>query len=100
MAWQISFTYWLAHVALGSFLLLAAGCLAVSLCRQPVRRLRLAEFTLLGCLLVPWLNLVPGLPHYALGWLEAARTEPAVSAPAADQPAPLVAVPVPAKSSV
>ena len=59
MAWQISFLYWLAHAALGAFLLLAAGCLAVRLCRQPVRRLRLAEFTLLGCLMAPWLSLVP-----------------------------------------
>jgi beta-lactamase regulating signal transducer with metallopeptidase domain/protocatechuate 3,4-dioxygenase beta subunit len=92
MAWQISFLYWLAHAALGAFLLLAAGCLAVRQCRQPVRRLRLAEVTLLGCLLAPWLNLVPGLPHYALGWLEPSSAEPAVSAPTADQPAPLVVV--------
>jgi beta-lactamase regulating signal transducer with metallopeptidase domain len=98
MAWQSSFLYWLAHAALGAFLLLAVGCLAVRLCRQPVRRQRLAELTLLGCLLVPWLNLVPGLPHYALGWLEASRAEPAVSAPGADQFAPLVVAPAPAKS--
>jgi beta-lactamase regulating signal transducer with metallopeptidase domain len=97
MAWQTGFLDWLAHAALGSFLLLAVGCLAVRLCRQPVRRLRLAELTLLGCLLAPWLNLVPGLPHYALGWLE---STPAVSTLRADQPAPLVVVPVSTTSSL
>ncbi len=65
MAWQTNFLHWLAHAALSAFLLLAAGCLAMRLCRQPARRLRLAELTLLSCLLAPWLYLVPGLPHYA-----------------------------------
>ena len=71
MAWHIYLWNWLAHAALGALLILAAGCLAVRLCRQPVRRLRLAELTMLGCLLAPWLHLVPGLPGYPLGWLRA-----------------------------
>ena len=97
MAWQISFLYWLAHAALSAFLLLGAGCLAVRLCRQPVRRLRWAELTLVGCLLAPWLNLVPGLPHVGLGWLEAARTETALPAPEADETAPPVGVTEPVR---
>jgi beta-lactamase regulating signal transducer with metallopeptidase domain/5-hydroxyisourate hydrolase-like protein (transthyretin family) len=84
MTWQIDFFSWLVHAALSAFLLLAAGCLAVRLCRQPVRRLRLAELTLLGCLLVPWLNLVPGLPHYGLDWLAASQPEPVLSVPQDD----------------
>lgn len=88
MAWQLSFLCWLTHAALSAFLLLGAGCLAVRLCRQPVRRLRLAELTLIGCLLAPWLHLVPGLPHYALGLLEATRVESAVRAPETEEFAP------------
>ncbi|MHB1425182.1 MAG: M56 family metallopeptidase [Gemmataceae bacterium] len=91
MAWQISFLSWLAHAAVSAFLLLAAGCLAVRLCRQPVRRQRLAELTLLGCLLAPWLNLVPGLPHFALGWLGTSQVEPALAAPQDDpNPSPVL----------
>ena len=88
MAWHIYLWNWLAHAALGALLILAAGCLAVRLCRQPVRRLRLAELTMLGCLLAPWLHLVPGLPGYPLGWLRAPQPEATDSAPAADEPAP------------
>jgi protocatechuate 3,4-dioxygenase beta subunit len=95
MAWQITFLSWLAHAALGGFLVLAAGCLAVRLCREPVRRLRLAELTLLGCLLVPWLNGVPGLPRYELGWLGAPRAD-AAPAPGADRPGPAPGVQDPA----
>ena len=56
MAWHISLWHWLAHAALSGFLLLAVGCLALRPVRQPVRRLRLAELTLFGCLLAPWLS--------------------------------------------
>src|SRR5437660_729294 len=43
MAWHVTLWHWLAHAALGSFLVLAVGCLAVRPVRQPVRRLRLAR---------------------------------------------------------
>jgi len=66
MAWHVGLWYWLAHAALGGSLILALGCLAVRAVRQPVRRLRLAELTLLGCLLAPWLILLPGLPRFFL----------------------------------
>jgi beta-lactamase regulating signal transducer with metallopeptidase domain/uncharacterized GH25 family protein len=77
MTWHVPVFHWLANAALGGFLLLGAGCLAVRCCRQPVRRLRLIELTLLGCLLVPWLSRVPGLPHWSAGLL---------GAPPADDP--------------
>ena len=60
MAWHIGIWHWLAQAALGSALVLACGCLAARLARQPVRRLRLLELTLLGCLAAPWLGMVPG----------------------------------------
>src|SRR5262245_43219509 len=66
MSWHISVWYWLLHAALGSFLILGSACLAALVCRQPVRRLRLIELTLAGCLLVPWLVLVPGLPRWPI----------------------------------
>jgi beta-lactamase regulating signal transducer with metallopeptidase domain/protocatechuate 3,4-dioxygenase beta subunit len=69
MAWHIPFWHWLVHAALGGLLVLGAGCLAAALCRQPVRRLRLIELTLCGCLLTPWLSLLSGLPQWSLGWL-------------------------------
>jgi beta-lactamase regulating signal transducer with metallopeptidase domain/protocatechuate 3,4-dioxygenase beta subunit len=74
MAWHILFWNWLAHAAVGGFLVLCGGCLAAWLCRQPVRRLRMIELTLLGCLVVPWLGLLPGLPQWSLGWLATAET--------------------------
>lgn len=87
MTWHLSFLYWLIHSALSTLLLLAAGCLAVQLCRQPVRRLRVVELTLLGCLLAPWLNFAPGLPHFTLGWLKSAPEE-TTTPTSADRAAP------------
>src|SRR5262249_40397486 len=79
MAWQIPFGIWLAHAALGGLLVFSAGFLAARLCRQPIQRLRVIELTLLGCLLVPWLSLVSGVPQWSLGWLPA--SEPRAEAP-------------------
>jgi beta-lactamase regulating signal transducer with metallopeptidase domain/protocatechuate 3,4-dioxygenase beta subunit len=70
MIWHIPVWTWLAHAAVGTLLVLAAGCLGAALSRQPVRKLRLIELTLLGCLLAPWLSLLSGLPQWSLGWLE------------------------------
>src|SRR5271169_1245901 len=70
MSWQFSVLQWLVHAALGGFVFLALGCVAVRFCRQPVRRLRLIELTLLGCLLAPWVNQLPGIPQWFLGWID------------------------------
>ena len=69
MSVSLTVLMWLTHAALGSFVILAAGCLAVRLCRQPVRRLRLIELTLLGALLVPCLSRLEWLPHWSAAWL-------------------------------
>src|SRR5262252_6505715 len=87
MAWHTPVWYWLAHAALGSLVILALGGLAVRLCREPARRIRLIELTLLGCVLVPWLSRLPGTPRWSLGWLDGPPAEEAAAAPAADGPA-------------
>jgi beta-lactamase regulating signal transducer with metallopeptidase domain/protocatechuate 3,4-dioxygenase beta subunit len=95
MAWPIDPGTWLAHSALAGCVVLAAGSAAVRLCREPVRRLRLAELTLLGCLLAPGVYFVPGLPHVSLAWRQApaAPAVPAAEAPAAPGWAPPEAAP-------
>src|SRR4051794_15580115 len=88
MAWHTPVWYWLAHAALGSFVILVFGGLAVRLCREPARRIRLIELTLLGVLLVPWLSGLPGTPRWSLGWLSEPPTEEAARAPVEDGPTP------------
>lgn len=86
MAWHLGALTWLAHAAVGGSLFLAVGCLAVALCRQPVRRILLIELSLAGALLLPWATALPWLPHCSIGWLDLA--EPAAQAPTmAESPA-------------
>jgi protocatechuate 3,4-dioxygenase beta subunit len=87
MAWHIPLWYWLAHAAIGGLLVLGGGCVGARLCRQPAARLRAIQLTLLGCLLVPWLSLLSGLPQWSLGWLPASKPVAETSA----LPAPPVA---------
>src|SRR4051794_37157684 len=89
MAWHTPLWYWLTHAALGSLVLLALGGLAVRLCREPARRIRLIELTLLGVLLVPWLSGLPGTPRWSLGWLSEPHGEKAARAPVEDGPDPV-----------
>ncbi|HJZ56604.1 MAG TPA: M56 family metallopeptidase, partial [Gemmataceae bacterium] len=93
MEWQSLALDWLVRAAAGGFVFLAAGAVAVRLCRQPAERVRVTGFALLGAILVPWLALAPGLPRWSVGVMP---PEPAaaVTPPAAQQPAP-VAQPVP-----
>jgi beta-lactamase regulating signal transducer with metallopeptidase domain/protocatechuate 3,4-dioxygenase beta subunit len=81
MAWHLDVVNLLAQAALGGTLVLAAGFVAVRACRQPVRRIRLTELTLLGLLLVPFSSRVSWLPHWSAGLL------PRPAAEAAAEPA-------------
>lgn len=64
MSWSIPFFAWFISAAIRSFCVLIAGTL-VSLCiREPVRRIRVIELTCWGCLLSPWLGLIPGYPAF------------------------------------
>lgn len=70
MSWHLVLWPWLLHAALGGSLILLVGCLAVRFCRQPVRRLRLIELALLGCLLAPLLGRLPNVPHWSAGVID------------------------------
>ena len=86
MSWHTLFCNWLAHAVLAGSVILVVGCLVVRLCRQPARKLRLAELTLLGCLLAPWLSGLPGLPRWHLAWLGQSASEQPTPV-AAEEPA-------------
>jgi beta-lactamase regulating signal transducer with metallopeptidase domain/uncharacterized GH25 family protein len=79
MTWHLTALNGLVHAALGGALCLLAGGLAVTCCRQPARRIRLIELTLLGALLVPWVQHFPGLPQVRAGLVRftAVAPEPA-----------------------
>jgi BlaR1 peptidase M56 len=87
MSWHTPFWHWLAQATLAGSLILVAGCLAVRLCRQPARKIRLAELTLFGCLLAPWLGGLPGLPQWRLGWLGGEGGTEQVAPVLAEEPA-------------
>lgn len=62
-------SYWIAYTALSGCILLSGAALLLLLAsRQPVRRLRLIQLTLLGCLAAPLLNQLPGVARVSLGW--------------------------------
>ncbi len=103
MAWHTPVWHWLAHGALWGLLFLVAGSLALRLVREPARRIRLVELTLLACLLAPWAGYLPGVSRWSLGWLDAPGPEQ--PPPADPAPAPLaggdtLAVPAPAPAGV
>jgi beta-lactamase regulating signal transducer with metallopeptidase domain len=81
VSWHTTVWHWLAHAALGGTLVLLAGCLAVRLSRQPARRLRLIELTLLGGFAVPWLAQWPALPHWSAGLIGGAPQVESAAAP-------------------
>src|SRR3954465_4397016 len=58
---------WLADSALFGFVILAIGALAVRWRKQPAERLRLIEWTLVGCLIAPLVHARPGVPRWWLG---------------------------------
>ena len=62
---------WLAHSAVLSGLALAIGTVAVLACRQPVYRLRLIQWVLIGCLVAPWLHSLSPWTPFSLRLLEA-----------------------------
>ncbi|MFN0050591.1 MAG: M56 family metallopeptidase, partial [Planctomycetales bacterium] len=63
--------------AVVSSILLVLGSLAALCCRQPIRRMRVIEFTLASCLVAPLVSLAPGLPRWTLPWMSAVETAPA-----------------------
>ena len=80
MSWYDLVYQWLVFAAVVSLVVLAVGSAAVLCCRQPARRIRLICLTLLGCLVAPWIGLIPGYPHLALPWWPS-RSEASASPP-------------------
>jgi beta-lactamase regulating signal transducer with metallopeptidase domain/protocatechuate 3,4-dioxygenase beta subunit len=77
MTWDVTALNWLAHVALGSSCFLIAGSIAVCCWRQPARKVRLIEWTLLGSLLMPGLVALEFLPRWHFGWWRPETPRPA-----------------------
>ena len=59
---------WLLRSALVSLTILLIGSGAVLVWRQPVRRVRIIELVLAGCLVAPLLGMIPGYPQLSLAW--------------------------------
>ena len=75
MTWHILNWHWLVNTACSGFVILGIAVVSVHFCRQPVRKLRLIQLTLIGCLLVPWLNRLPGMPQLSIGLLDVPQSE-------------------------
>ncbi|MEN6452012.1 MAG: hypothetical protein ABFC96_16100, partial [Thermoguttaceae bacterium] len=61
-----SLSWWLGCSALSSLAILTLGSIATLLARQPARRLRIIELSLIGCLFAPMLSALPGYPRWAI----------------------------------
>ncbi len=78
---------WLARSALVSLTILLIGSVAVLIWRQPLRRVRIIELVLAGCLIAPWLGMLPGYPQLSVVWWRTAETkQPDGPMPATDRP--------------
>ena len=88
MSWCGLVYPWLVHSALISLMVLIVGSGAALLCRQPTRRARIIELSLAGCLVAPWLGMIPGYPQLAVGRWSAAvlPTRTSTPAPSAQRP--------------
>jgi len=73
---------WLVRSALVSLTILLFGSGAVLIWRQPLRRVRIIELVLAGCLIAPWLGLIPGYPQLSL----VASHSPVIQKPEAPLP--------------
>jgi beta-lactamase regulating signal transducer with metallopeptidase domain len=62
-------TRWLFDTALSAGAILLLGSILIALLKQPARRQRVGEWTLLACLIVAVLQAV-NLPRVSLGWVE------------------------------
>lgn len=60
---------WLVHATIIAGVVLTACYLVLRALREPTHRLRVIQWTLVGCLVAPLLNSVDAVPHWSLGWL-------------------------------
>ena len=83
---------WLVRSALVSLTILLIGSGAVLIWRQPLRRVRIIELVLAGCLIAPWLGLIPGYPQFSVVRSHA----PAIKKQEAPSPPPVESMTEPA----
>ena len=98
---------WLVRSALVSLTILLIGSGAVLVWRQPLRRVRIIELVLAGCLIAPLLGMIPGYPQFSVVWWHTAAVkqqeaplppsvgpmnEPAMTEPAIPDPMPFPAL--------
>jgi len=70
----------LIRTAIASFAVTIVGTTVALLCRQPARRIRVIELTMVTCLLAPWLWLVPGVPNWSVPLPKGTGVEPIAAA--------------------
>lgn len=80
-----------ADAAVGALIVLALGALAVGLCGQPVRRIRIALWSLAGAAALPVLAAAPIAPRWSVPVLPPSETP---AAPVAIEPLPPFPAPV------
>ncbi len=84
MSWYVpAFELWL-HVTIAGLALTAAASLTVLVIRQPARKIRVIQLTLIGLLALPALALLPGYPRVA--WWPAASERTTIALEAQSPP--------------
>jgi beta-lactamase regulating signal transducer with metallopeptidase domain/HEAT repeat protein len=73
MPWYLGFYAFLLRFAAESTLVLAAATVAVALVRQPVRKLRIIEWSFVACLLLTGLTMLDVGRHWSCTWPRAAQ---------------------------
>jgi beta-lactamase regulating signal transducer with metallopeptidase domain len=66
MNWQIPIENFVARALLSGLAISMVGVLVALAFRQPARKLRVLELTILGCLLAPLIPFFPGLPRWSI----------------------------------
>lgn len=73
MTWYLGFYSLLVRWGVESAVVLLAASVAVALVRQPVRKLRVIEWSFVACLLLPGLAMLDMGPRWSIAWLRAAK---------------------------
>jgi len=69
------FESWLCYAALSGLVILAVGSMAVWICKEPIYKVRIIQWTFLACLIVPLVQVFGLTPGIEMGLLSA-PTEP------------------------
>lgn len=78
MRWYVPIYDLVARLAVGSLLLLAVAAIVTACVREPARRIRWIECTLVSCLALIPLSLAPGLPSWSLPRVRTTATAAAI----------------------